>query len=50
LRPLHQACLEGSYEVVKLLVESGADVNSVDEDSWTPLHAAVSMGHCAIAE
>lgn len=47
---MHQACLENSFEVIKLLLESGANINSLDEEEWTPLHAAVSMGYYDIVE
>ena len=45
LTALHQAVLENSIELIRLLIENNADVNSFDEDSWTPLHAAVSLGY-----
>lgn len=35
------ACLHASLEVVRALVEAGADLNREDGDGWTPLHAAV---------
>jgi hypothetical protein len=41
---LHQAVLENSIELIRLLLENNANVNSFDEDSWTPLHAAASLG------
>ena len=47
---MHQAVLENSQTLVKILVENNADVNSLDEDSWTPLHAAASMGFNEIAK
>lgn len=47
---MHQAVLDNSYDVVSLLLENKADVNCVDEDSWTPLHAACSMGHNDVAK
>lgn len=37
--PLTKACMTGNYEIVKLLVESGADVN-VNSGMHTPLSAA----------
>jgi ankyrin repeat protein len=50
LTPLHQAVLDNSVEVVLLLLESKANVNSNDEDTWTPLHAACAMGHYDVAK
>lgn len=50
LTPMHQACLDGNLEAVKLLVSHGADINKQDEDSWTPLHAACAEGHWQIVE
>ena len=47
---MHQAVLENSIELVKLLIENNADVNIQDEDSWTPLHAACSMGYYEVAK
>ena len=41
---MHQAVLENSIELIRLLLENNANVNSFDEDSWTPLHAAASLG------
>lgn len=35
------ASMHASLEVVRLLVEAGADLNREDVDGWTPLHAAV---------
>ena len=35
-------------EVVCVLCEHGADVNKIDSDGWTALHAAVSLGHVAM--
>lgn len=45
LTALHQAVLENSLDLIKLLLENKANVNSYDEDSWTPIHAAASMGY-----
>lgn len=47
---LHQACIDGSLEMVTFLVERGADVNQVDSEGWTPLHVAASCGYPDIAE
>lgn len=38
--PLHYAANSGSYEVIKFLVEKGADINRKDSDGNTPLHLA----------
>ena len=51
--PLHCATWKGQLEVVKLLLNSGADVNAHNNnDHWgtTPLHAAAHANQRAIAE
>uniref|UniRef100_A0A3P9MDE6 Protein phosphatase 1, regulatory subunit 12C n=1 Tax=Oryzias latipes TaxID=8090 RepID=A0A3P9MDE6_ORYLA len=47
---LHQACIDGSLEIVMFLLDHGAKVNQVDSEGWTALHAASSCGHPDIAE
>ena len=42
---LHQSCLNGNFELVKLLVEFGADVKLANRDGWNALHIAVYGGH-----
>ncbi|XP_044202424.1 protein phosphatase 1 regulatory subunit 12C isoform X1 [Thunnus albacares] len=42
---LHQACIDGSMEMVSFLLEHGASVNQVDSEGWTPLHVAASCGY-----
>ena len=37
---LHVACLHGHFEIVKLLITAGADVNVVNQFGVTPLHYA----------
>ncbi|XP_028263093.1 protein phosphatase 1 regulatory subunit 12C isoform X2 [Parambassis ranga] len=46
---LHQACIDGSMEIITFLLEHGAKVNQVDSEGWTPLHVAASCGHPDIA-
>ncbi|XP_049577661.1 protein phosphatase 1 regulatory subunit 12C isoform X1 [Syngnathus scovelli] len=47
---LHQACIDGSMEMVSFLLEHGANVNQVDSEGWTPLHVAASCGYPDIAD
>ena len=45
-RPLlNIAARSGHYKVCEILLEYGADVNSIDENGSTPLHAASYHGH-----
>uniref|UniRef100_A0A3P8UYS0 Protein phosphatase 1 regulatory subunit n=1 Tax=Cynoglossus semilaevis TaxID=244447 RepID=A0A3P8UYS0_CYNSE len=41
---LHVAAAKGYVEVLKLLLQSGYDVNIKDYDGWSPLHAAAHWG------
>jgi len=45
LTALHQCCIDDSEEMMKVLVEFGADCNAADSEQWTPLHAAATCGH-----
>ena len=38
LSPLHYAARHSNIEVMKLLVENGADINKLGDDNMTPLH------------
>ncbi len=38
------AAVSGHLDVVKYLVEKGADVKAADNDGWTPLHWAAELG------
>jgi ankyrin repeat protein len=39
--PLNYALSNGEYEIAKLLIEKGANVNSTQSDGSTPLHLAI---------
>ena len=41
--PLHYAVKCGSLEMVKLLVEAGADIKTRNQANMTPLHIAIYM-------
>lgn len=43
------AARNGGDKMVKILIENSADINSVDNESWTPLMRA-SLGHPKIVE
>ncbi|XP_034044009.1 protein phosphatase 1 regulatory subunit 12C isoform X2 [Thalassophryne amazonica] len=47
---LHQACIDGSMEMVSFLLEHGANVNQIDNEGWTALHVAASCGYPDIAD
>ncbi|MGA7195404.1 MAG: ankyrin repeat domain-containing protein [Anaerolineales bacterium] len=42
--PLHSAAAGGHTELVKFLLEQGADPNALQESGFTPLHAAAQNG------
>ncbi|XP_050511386.1 protein phosphatase 1 regulatory subunit 12B isoform X4 [Diabrotica virgifera virgifera] len=42
--PLHVACAKGYADVIKILLQCGADIDAQDVDGWTPLHAAAHWG------
>ena len=48
--PLHNAVLEGNLEVVRKLVEAGADLEATDEYFETPLCLATQENHVEISE
>jgi ankyrin repeat protein len=43
--PLHWAAREGGLDLVKLLLEKGANPNAVSELNETPLHVAAGKGY-----
>ncbi|MBN3274518.1 PP16A phosphatase, partial [Polyodon spathula] len=50
LTALHQCCIDDFEEVVRALVDAGANVNACDSELWTPLHAAATCGHMGLVE
>lgn len=47
LLPLHQAAVTGQSAMCELLLERGAQVDSLDDDQNTPLHYAAACGSSA---
>eukprot|EP00731_Ephydatia_muelleri_P032845 Em0024g389a len=43
--PLYMASQEGNLDVVKTLIQAGANINQVTKDNETPLFAASEKGH-----
>lgn len=43
--PVHLACVNGNFSIVKHLVEHGASLNVQDNDGCTPLIKAIECGH-----
>ena len=48
--PLHSACIYNKPEIVKALVQGGADVKKVDKFKQTPLHHASVFGNKEIMQ
>jgi ankyrin repeat protein len=47
--PLDRAACQGHPDVVRLLIERGAEVDSRDERRWTPLHFASRYGQLEVS-
>ncbi|XP_040199692.1 cortactin-binding protein 2 isoform X1 [Rana temporaria] len=43
--PLYLACTNRHFDLVKLLLDSGADRSTVTNNGWTPVHAAADSGN-----
>jgi ankyrin repeat protein len=48
--PLHLSAMNGHCEIVKLLIEEGADISSKDMDEKTPLQIALEKGHKSVVK
>ena len=43
--PLHQAAIDGQFEIVRFIVYNVNEINPSDDSGWTPLHAAAMHGY-----
>lgn len=48
--PLSWAALYGDAEIVRLLIERGANVNGKNNDGYRPLHSAAFLGHVQVVD
>ncbi len=48
--PLHAAAAGAKFEMVKLLLDHGADANARQHGGWTALHSAAQTGNRAMGE
>ena len=48
--PLHYASYHNRHDITVTLLQHGADVNSKDDNDWTPLHLAAQEGHFSIVK
>lgn len=46
--PLHRSCARGNLEMVKLLVQHGANQSIKNKAGWFPIHLASFYGHMDI--
>lgn len=49
IQPIHAATAGNHLSIVRLLLQSGADPNAVQQDSFRPLHSAAQNGNLAMA-
>ncbi|XP_013860227.1 protein phosphatase 1 regulatory inhibitor subunit 16B isoform X2 [Austrofundulus limnaeus] len=47
---LMKCCIDNYEEMVKILLDRGANVNAQDNELWTPLHAAATCGHAGLVK
>lgn len=48
--PLFIGAAEGYSDIVRLLVNNGANINILDDGGWTPMEHAVLRGHLEVAK
>lgn len=48
--PLHIACVYGHFELARLLIEAGADIEGKTKNGYTALHLAAQYGHRLIID
>eukprot|EP01097_Dermamoeba_algensis_P001699 TRINITY_DN1639_c0_g2_i1.p1 TRINITY_DN1639_c0_g2~~TRINITY_DN1639_c0_g2_i1.p1 ORF type:complete len:627 (-),score=145.13 TRINITY_DN1639_c0_g2_i1:215-2095(-) len=48
--PLHLACAEGNFEIIKALIEAGADINTKDNGGWSSLHYTAICSSVSISQ
>jgi hypothetical protein len=49
-RKFSKACIDDNFNMVKYLIENNADLNPQDNEGWTPVHAAVSVGNIEVVK
>jgi ankyrin repeat protein len=49
VQALHAGTASGNREVVRLLLDAGAPVNTAQQEGWTPLHEAARKGDVEMA-
>ena len=47
---MHTAALFNRYNMAKILIKKGANLQSMDYEGWTPLHAAAAKGNYKLLE
>jgi uncharacterized protein len=48
--PLHYAAVDGDFETLVRLLESGSSIDAQDDNGWTALHFAAQDGHSKLVE
>lgn len=48
--PIHSACAISHFEIVKILIKNGADINTKQMQGFTPLHSAAYNGQTKLAK